>query len=107
MKTLFFTAMLLSVLAFTAQADDSVKTFGTVDTIAVESNSFTLKGDDGRVYRFHINEGSEMEKKGGWFDSDIRITDLNAGDRAKVEYFGNNPNYLIVDELTVYSAKKK
>ena len=107
MKTLFFTAMLLSGLAFTAQADDSVKTFGTVDTIAVESYSFTLKGDDGRVYRFHINEDSEMEKKGDWFDSDIRITDLNAGDRAKVEYFGNNPNYLIVDELTVYPAKKK
>ncbi len=91
----------------TANAKSGSKTFGTIDAIAVEESTFTVKGDDGTMYLFNVNEATEMERSGTWFDQDIDITDLNTGERVKVEFIATNPSYLIVEEVEVYPPRKK
>ena len=108
MKKILLTGLILSCMASPVLAgSDKGKTFGTIDAIAVEENNFTLKGDDGHTYLFNVNEATEMEKNSSWFDEDITITDLKTGDRVEVEYFSDNPDFLIVDELEVFSPQKK
>ena len=97
---------LLCVTASQALAD-GMKTFGTVDQIMAEQNTFTVRGDDGHLYRFNVNEMTEMEKNGRWMDEDITLTDLNTGDRVQVEYFADNPEFLIVDEVEILPPKTK
>lgn len=107
MKKLLLTGLILSCTAFSALAGvNKGKTFGTVDTVAVEENTFTLKGDDGNTYLFNVNEATEMEKDNSWFDEDITMTDLKTGDRVQVEYFSDNPDFLIVDEMEVFPPRK-
>ncbi|MBO4520045.1 MAG: hypothetical protein J5787_02445 [Alphaproteobacteria bacterium] len=86
---------------------DGMKTFGTVEQIAAAENTFTVRGDDGHMYLFNINEMTEMEKNGKWFDEEVSLTDLNTGDRVQVEYFADNPDYLIVDEVEIFPPKTK
>lgn len=107
MKKLILTGIALSCLATPVLAGSSQKTFGTVDTIAVEESTFTVKGDDGNTYLFNVNEATEMEKNGSWFDEDITITDLKTGDRVQVEYFADNPDFLIVDEVEVFPPQQQ
>ncbi|MBQ8346176.1 MAG: hypothetical protein IJY17_01105 [Alphaproteobacteria bacterium] len=108
MKKVLLTGLLLSCMASPVWADaNKGKTFGTIDTIAVEENTFTLKGDDGNTYLFNVNEATEMERNNSWFDEDITMTDLKTGDRVQIEYFSDNPDFLIVDELEVFPPKKK
>lgn len=108
MKKIFLTGLILSCLALPAKADDSKsKTFGTIDTVTVAENTFTLKGDDGNTYLFNVNEATEMEKNSSWFDEDISITDLKTGDRVQIEYFSDNPDFLVVDELEIFPPQKK
>lgn len=88
MKKVLLTGLLLSCMASPVWADaNKGKTFGTIDTIAVEENTFTLKGDDGNTYLFNVNEATEMERNNSWFDEDITMTDLKTGDRVQIEYF--------------------
>ena len=108
MKKVLLTGLLLSCMASPVWADaNKGKTFGTIDTIAVEENTFTLKGDDGNTYLFNVNEATEMERNNSWFDEDITMTDLKTGDRVQIEYFSDNPDFLIVDELEVFPPQKK
>ena len=48
---------------------------------------------------------TEMEKNGKWMDEEITLADLNTGDRVQVEYFVDNPDYLIVDEVEIMPPK--
>lgn len=107
MKKIFLTGLVLSCLATPVLAGaNEGKTFGTVDSIAVSENTFVVKGDDGQVYLFNVNEATDMEKNGSWFDEDIEITDLKTGDRVQVEYLQSGPDFLVADEVEVYPAKK-
>ena len=107
MKKIFLTGLAL-LCAITSQASaDGMKTFGTVDQIMADQNVFTVRGDDGHFYRFNVNEMTEMEKNNKWFDEDVTLTDLNTGDRVQVEYFADNPDYLIVDEVEIFPPKNK
>lgn len=93
--------------ASSAAFADGKKTFGTVEQVTVADSVFTVRGDDGHLYRFNVNEMTEMEKNGKWMDEDITLTDLNTGDRVQVEYFADNPEFLIVDEVEIFPPKTK
>ena len=107
MKKELLTGLVLFCAASCPALADGLKTFGTVERIMAEENMFTVQGDDGHTYLFNVNEMTEMEKNGKWFDEDVTLTDLNTGDRVQVEYFADNPNYLIVDEVEIFPAKAK
>lgn len=107
MKKKFLTGLALLCATTSASFADGMKTFGTVDQIMAEQNVFTVRGDDGHLYRFNVNEMTEMEKSGKWFDEDVTLTDLNTGDRVQVEYFADNPDFLIVDEVEIFPPKGK
>ena len=105
-KEILMSMALLCAVSSPAFADGK-KAVGTVQEIAVAKNTFTVKGDDGHVYLFNVNEMTEMEKNNRWFDEDVTLTDLNTGDRVQVEYFADNPDFLIVDEVEIYPPKQK
>jgi len=105
-KNLLAGLVLFCAAAYPALAD-GMKTFGTVENVAATENMFTVRGDDGHTYLFNVNEMTEMEKNGKWFDEDVSLTDLNTGDRVQVEYFADNPDYLIVDEVEIFPPKTK
>lgn len=107
MKKELLTGLALCCAATSPAFADGMKTFGTVEQIAAAENTFTVRGDDGHMYLFNVNEMTEMEKNGKWFDEDVTLTDLNTGDRVQVEYFADNPNYLIVDEVEIFPPKAK
>lgn len=97
---------LFCVTSFPALADGK-KTFGTVEQVVATENTFTVRGDDGHTYLFNVNEMTELEKNGKWFDEDVSIADLNTGDRVQVEYFADNPEFLIVDEVEIFPPEGK
>ena len=105
MKKELLTGLALFCAVASPALADGKKTFGTVEQIAAEENTFTVKGDDGHTYLFNVNEMTEMEKNGKWFDQEVSLTDLNTGDRVQVEYFADNPDYLIVDEVEIFPPK--
>ena len=107
MKKEILTGLALFCAAASPAFADGMKTFGTVEKIAATENTFTVRGDDGHTYLFNVNEVTEMEKNGKWFDEDVTLTDLNTGDRVQVEYFADNPDYLIVDEVEIFPPKAK
>ena len=107
MKKELLTGLVLLGAASCPAFADGMKTFGTVEQIMAEQNTFTVRGDDGHTYLFNVNEMTEMEKNGKWFDEDVTLTDLNTGDRVQVEYFADNPDYLIVDEVEIFPPKAK
>lgn len=107
MKQKLLAGLAILCAASTPALADGMKTFGTVQQVAAMENTFTVKGDDGHTYLFNVNEMTEMEKNGKWFDEDVSLTDLNTGDRVQVEYFADNPDYLIVDEVEIFPPKGK
>ena len=107
MKKKLLTGLGLLCAVSSSAFADGMKTFGTVEQVTVEDSVFTVRGDDGHLYRFNVNEMTEMEKNGKWMDQDITLTDLNTGDRVQVDYFSDNPDFLIVDEVEVFPPKTK
>lgn len=107
MKKISYMVLALLCAVSSPAFADGKKTFGTVEEVVAEKNTFTVRGDDGRMYLFNVNEVTEMEKNSDWFDTDVTLTDLNTGDRVQVEYFADNPDFLIVDEVEIYPPKKK
>lgn len=105
MKKEFLTGLALLCAVTSPALADGKKTFGTVEQVTVEDSAFTVRGDDGHLYRFNVNEMTEMEKNGKWMDEEITLTDLSTGDRVQVEYFADNPDYLIVDEVEIMPPK--
>ena len=105
-KKILASFVLFCAASFPALAD-GMKTAGTVEQVAVTENVFTVRGDNGRLYRFNVNEMTEMERNGKWFDEDVTLTDLSTGDRVQVEYFADNPDFLIVDEVEIFPPKGK
>ncbi|MBR1777215.1 MAG: hypothetical protein IJ752_01335 [Alphaproteobacteria bacterium] len=107
MRKEFLMGLILSCAAVCPALADGMKTFGTVEQVTAVNNTFTVRGDDGNVYLFNVNEMTEIEKNGKWFDEDLSLVDLNTGDRVQVEYFADNPGFLIVDEVEVFPPKMK
>lgn len=106
MKKLLLSGLVLTCLASPAFADNDAKAFGSVVAVNPAVNSFNVKGDDGIDYVFYINEATDIEKDNEyWFDEKLQLTELNNGDRVKVEYYTNNPDYLLVDEVEVMRKK--
>lgn len=101
-------ALMIAVMCFASQANadgDARKkvAFGTVSTVNVTDKSFSIRGDDGELYQFYVNPKTEIEvKRKHWFDSDIKLSDMELGNWVKVEYFMMKPTHLIADEVNVY-----
>lgn len=106
MKKLLLSGLVLTCLAAPAFADNDAKAFGSVVAVNASANSFSVKGDDGVNYQFYTNEETEIEKERDfWFDEKLKLAELKTGDRVKVEYYTNNPDYLLVDEVEVLRRK--
>lgn len=107
MKKYFLMALLaLACTISPAFADNDATTFGTVESVSPEAKTFNVVGDDGVEYIFHVNEKTEIEmKRKFWFDAKLKLPEVKRGDRVKVEYYNNNPKYLLADEVELLNRK--
>jgi len=97
------TACLAAASPAVARNANEAKTYGVVMQTDAVKRILDVSGDDGKQYRFFINPATEIEvKRKYWFDSDIDLKEVKAGDWVEVEYAVTSPTYFVAKEIEVY-----